>query len=269
MSAEEYLSAGKPREAISALQGEVRKNPSSAELRTFLFQLLAVLGEWDRSLTQLNVVGELDASRLPMVQTYRSLIQCEVRRSKVFAGQQNPLFFGEPEPWMGWMAEALKLIACEKYEDAARYRAQAFEEAAVSPGAVEGTPFSWIADSDPRLGPLLEVVISGEYYWVPFFRIKQLSVSAPEDLRDLVWIPAAFTWTNGGDSVGFIPVRYPASETSEDEAVQLSRKTVWREPAPDTFLGLGQRVLSTDQADHPLLELRELAFADQSDSADG
>jgi type VI secretion system protein ImpE len=43
--------------ALMALQDQVRKNPSTSDLRVFLFQLLAVLGEWDRALTQLNVAA--------------------------------------------------------------------------------------------------------------------------------------------------------------------------------------------------------------------
>ncbi|MFO1349473.1 MAG: hypothetical protein U1F68_01835 [Gammaproteobacteria bacterium] len=36
------------------MQEQVRKNPANAKYRVFLFQLLAVLGQWERALNQLN-----------------------------------------------------------------------------------------------------------------------------------------------------------------------------------------------------------------------
>ena len=34
-------------------------------------------------------------------------------------------------------------------------------------------------------GPVLEAVINGRYYWVPFSRLTKVALEAPEDLRDL------------------------------------------------------------------------------------
>lgn len=61
-------------------QAEVRKAPADAKRRVFLFQLLAVMGDWDRALNQLNVAGELDSGTLAMVSTYREALRCEVLR---------------------------------------------------------------------------------------------------------------------------------------------------------------------------------------------
>ena len=83
-SAEQSLQEGNLSETLTQLQNQIKKDPANAKLRTFLFQLLLVLGEWDRALTQLNVAGELDASTLPMVQTYREAIRCQLLRKDVF-----------------------------------------------------------------------------------------------------------------------------------------------------------------------------------------
>ncbi|WP_265323151.1 tetratricopeptide repeat protein, partial [Pseudomonas aeruginosa] len=80
MIAEELLRAGRLDDALKALQEQVRSQPSNATLRIFLFQLLAVMGQWTRALNQLKVVGELDASALPRVQTYSTAIECEALR---------------------------------------------------------------------------------------------------------------------------------------------------------------------------------------------
>ena len=65
-AAEKLIIAGQPREALALLQQQVREHPEDAKLRIFLFQLLSVLGEWQRALTQLQVCGELDAGALAM-----------------------------------------------------------------------------------------------------------------------------------------------------------------------------------------------------------
>src|SRR5688572_6459243 len=100
MSAYDHLREGKPDEALAALQQEVRARPDDPKLRTFLFQLLAVQGQWDRAQNQLNVVADLDAKALAMVQVYREAIRCELLRGEIFAGKRQPLLFGQPEPWM-------------------------------------------------------------------------------------------------------------------------------------------------------------------------
>ena len=51
----------------------------------FLFQLLGVMGQWERAATQLKVAAELDPA-MPMVQTYREAIRCEWCADEVFAG---------------------------------------------------------------------------------------------------------------------------------------------------------------------------------------
>ncbi len=54
-------------------------------------------------------------------------------------------------------------------------------------------------------------------------------LEAPEDLRDLVWMPAHLQFENGGESVALIPTRYPGSETAADGMIALARKTLWAE----------------------------------------
>ena len=85
--------------------------------------------------------------------------------------------------------------------------------------------------------------------------------SPPSDARDLIWVPAQFTWANEGEAVGFMPARYPGSEASADDAIRMSRKTEWRELAESSYAGLGQRLLATDTGEYSLLEVREIAFA--------
>ncbi len=257
-SALQSLSEGDLDGVLAQLKKQVQKNPASAKERIFLFQLLAVLGDWNRALTQLNVVGELDDAALAMVQTYREALNCEVLREGVFEGTHTPLIFGEPEQWIAELIEALKGVSDGQYEHAQKLYTQAFATAPATAGEINGEAFNWIADADSRLGPVLEAVINGRYYWVPFHRIAKMQIDAPCDLRDVVWMPAHFTWANGGESVALIPTRYAGSEKAEDAQLKLAKRTDWSACSENLHLGLGQRLLVTDNNEYPLMDIREL-----------
>lgn len=258
--AEQHLQEGNLNEALIQLQNQVKKDPANAKLRTFLFQLLAVLGEWDRALTQLNISGDLDAANLAMVQTYREAIACEVLRKQIFQGKKTPLVFGQPAQWIALLQQALTLNVNGQHKEAQILRDQAFELAPVTSGTINGEAFEWLADADVRLGPVLEAIINGRYCWIPFQEIKEIQIEEPADLRDVVWMPAHFVWTNGGDAFGLIPTRYPDSETATDSALRLARKTDWIELNEATFIGLGQRLFSTNENEYALMDSREIKF---------
>jgi type VI secretion system protein ImpE len=258
--AEDSFKAGRLTAALDELQAEVRQKPADAKLRIFLAQLLMMMGQWDRAVTQLKVIGEMDASALPMARAYRAAIDCELLRADVFAGKRSPLLFGDPEPWIAGLLKALGIDGEGKAADAAALRAESIETAPTSAGKLNGEAFEWLADADSRLGPMLEVLLNGAYYWVPLHRVQQIKIDPPSDARDLIWLPAQFTWSNEGEAVGFIPARYPGSEASPEDAIRMSRKTEWRELAASSFAGLGQRLLATDAAEYSLLEVREIIF---------
>ena len=271
-TAEQSLRNGDPAAALALLQEEIRAKPANAKLRVFLFQLLCVRGEWERALNQLKVASGLDASALAMAQMYGEAVRCEAIRRDVFDGKKSPMVLGEPEQWLALLIESLLVAGRGEADRSEQLRLRAFEEASPSAGEINGQPFEWIADADSRLGPVLEAVINGRYYWVPFSRLSAATIEEPEDLRDMVWMPAQLRFANGGEAVALIPTRYPGSENSDDGLIALARRTVWEEVAPDHHRGLGQRIIATDAAELPLLELRTLvihAAADDGDVAHG
>jgi type VI secretion system protein ImpE len=257
---EARLSEGDLDGALTALQDRVRKNPADAKLRVFLFQLLSVMGDWKRAITQLKVAAELDASATAMAQTYREAIICEVFREKVFAGEKTPIVFGEPPEWIAPLVEALRLQAEGNHGAAAALRERAFADAPARGGELNGETFAWIADADMRLGPVLEAVINGRYYWVPFDSIRSILIEEPADLRDVVWTPATLTVAAGGQMVALIPTRYAGTAANGTPAQKLARETVWRDEGAGTFVGTGQRLLTTEQGDTALMDIRALAI---------
>jgi type VI secretion system protein ImpE len=258
--AELALKNGDLTAALASLQEQVRARPDHAPLRIFLFQLLCVLGQWERALNQLTVASSLDAAALPMAQMYGEAVRCEAIRRDVFDGRKSPMVFGEPEQWLALLIESLLVSARGDLARADDLRSRAFEEAAPSEGSLNGQPFAWIADADSRLGPVLEAIINGRYYWVPFARLREVTIEEPEDLRDVVWMPAHLQFENGGESVALIPTRYSGAEASADHLIMLARKTVWEEMGPEAHRGIGQRILTTDTGDVPLMDVRALVI---------
>ena len=259
-TAAQSLKSGDPVAALAQLQEQVRARPADPKLRIFLFQLLCVLGQWERALNQLDVASGLDANALAMAKTYADAVRCEAIRNDVFAGKKSPMIFGQPDQWLALLIESILESGRGAQQRSHELRSRAFDEAPTSQGEIDGRPFAWIADADSRLGPVLEAVINGRYYWVPFSRLLKVEIEPPEDLRDFVWIPARFQFENGGESVALIPTRYAGSERSDDGLIVLARKTTWEEIGPDMHRGLGQRILATDNDETPLMEVRTIVL---------
>ena len=273
-AAEARLAAGDPRGALEALAERVRARPADVGARVFLFQLLAVNGEWRRAAKQLDVAAGLDDGTRLMAQTCRELLRCELLREAVFEGRRAPLVLGEPPEWLAPLVRALPLAASGDGGGAAALAAEAFERAAARGGRLtlasdesgETLPFEWIGDADMRLGPVLEVIIDGKYYWVPFERIDALEIEPPADLRDLVWTPVELVLAGGGSRVGFVPTRYPeigpvdVPDPPSPEHL-LARRSDWLDLGGGYFVGRGQRVLASSAGEHALLECRSLRLA--------
>ena len=261
-AAEAAIRAGEPKAALASLTVAVKAAPSKVELRIFLAQVLCVLGQWERAHTQLNVVADMDASAGPMREMVGHALRCEKIRAAVFAGRRSPMIFGEPETWLSTLIESILREGAGESDLARSLAVQAFDAAPASGGTIDGMPFEWIADADSRLGPVLEAMVNGRYYWVPFSRLTGVQIEAPADLRDMVWLPAQLRFANGGEAIAMLPTRYPGSESSGDGHIAMARKTEWREanPGADRWLGLGQRVLVTDLGEHDLLSIRSIAI---------
>ncbi|MDR3482367.1 MAG: type VI secretion system accessory protein TagJ [Burkholderiaceae bacterium] len=249
---------------LARMQAEIRQKPNVLEFRVYYFQLLCVTGQWQRALAQLQVCAQLDAKTLPMAQTYREALRCELLREEIFAGKRAPQVLGQPPHWLGLLIEAQQKLAQGALSGAAELRAAALEEAPAAAGTLNDQAFEWICDADSRLGPVVEAIVNGQYYWIPFSQFREIRIDAPEDLRDVVWAPAQFTFANEGQTVALIPSRYVGSEAADDD-FKLSRKTAWNELDGTTFTGLGQRLWTTDQDDYALLDVRRLTITAAED----
>jgi type VI secretion system protein ImpE len=231
MTAKQLFQAGQLREAVQALNAEVRDNPADAQRRTFLFELLCFAGEYDRAEKQLNVLAQSNKQAELGAVLYFSALHAMRTRQDLFDKQDFPATGGEDKDFAG---------------------------------AVDGKDFEWVVDADPRIGPRLELFAAGAYLWIPFEHIISIELQPPQRLRDLLWAPAlvqtgpAFKDKELGEVL--IPVLYPNSSKHGDDAVRLGRATAWIQEDGGDPLPLGQKTFLVDGEEIPLLEIRKLEF---------
>jgi type VI secretion system protein ImpE len=210
----------------------------------------------------------MHSETVAMRETVGHAIRCELMRAKVFAGQRTPMVFGQPDEWLALLIESLLQRGQGQSAMANDLATRAFDAAPEVGGRIDGEPFAWLADGDSRLGPVVEACVNGRYYWVPMSRLSRIELDAPADLRDCVWMPATLMFTNGGETVALIPTRYPGSESSDDGAINLARKTDWIDVGEERWHGLGQRVWTTDAGDHAIMSVRMVEL-DEAPAAAG
>jgi len=230
MNAEDLFRDGKVDEAISMLGADLRGDPSNVRKRTFLFELLCFAGEYERAEKQLDLLSDQNKDAMLASLLYRGALSAERTRQEMF---QNEKF---PHPKLA--------------------------PPTVLTGSLNGKPFQSISDGDQRIGPRLEVIAAGDYLWIGFEHIAQLSIEAPKRLRDLMWACGrlrtgpSFKGQDLGDVL--IPVLSPGSVASDDPQIRLGRATEWVRDESGAEFPLGQKILLVDGEEVPLLEVRNL-----------
>jgi type VI secretion system protein ImpE len=246
--------------ARTALVDIVRSRPGDAQARMFLFQLLAVAGEWDKAGAQLNALVQIDSEAQMLAVTYNQAMEGERLRAAVFAGQADmPLLLGEGG-WADGVARAITLLARGDATSAGIARDEAFDSAPEMPGSVNGARFEWLADADSRFGPTFEAIVGGRYGLIPFDQVSAIVSEGPRDLKDTIWYPVQIAFRDGHSAAAFLPARYPGSENSGDDAVRLGRVTNWLD-CDWGQQGSGQKLLMFSEGEElGLLEIQNLTF---------
>jgi len=223
--------SGRLAEAIVELGAELRKQPASIKLRTFLFELLCFAGEFDRAAKQLDVLAEQDPKVELAAVLYRNLLQSHRQRENVFASGVEPVDVDET----------------------------------VSSVRINGRSYESCEDEDVRIGYSLEVYVNGVYRRIPFREITQMKIEKPSTLRDLFWIPAVIgvkedsQFAEIGSHV-YLPALAPSSWKHNDDAVRLGRTSVIEENENGVAIPYGAKLLICGDTEIPLLEVRELLF---------
>ena len=100
----------------------------------------------------------------------------------------------------------------------------------------------------------------GDFVTASDKKVEKILIEEPVDLRDMVWTAAQFTWTNEGETIGFIPTRYVNSHRNEDSDIKLARKTIWEGRPNGEYFGKGQRLFSTEKDEFSVMDIRNISF---------
>jgi type VI secretion system protein ImpE len=231
MNAAELYKAGHLDQAIESLGIGLRDNPADARGRTFLFELLCFAGNFDRAEKQLDVLAREGQEAEAGALLYKGALHAERIRQQMFEMGGLPPSTSEPAP--------------------------------VS-GTLNGTPFESLEDADPRIGARLELFVAGQYTWLPLEHVASVTMQPPRRLRDLLWAPVVVRPSKRMESLELgevlMPVLTPGAWRHQDEQVRLGRVTGVEDLADGRAVPVGQKLWLIDDAETPVLELRELAI---------
>ena len=259
-------------EALSAVENRIRAEPANADHRAALVQLLCLNGQWLRARAQMKSWVALKPQAQPTVTLLDQCIAAEITRAAVFAGEDAPRLPGEGAEWVSVLHQALVAECQGDNTRAATLRAAAFDSAPLSPAQVyfqeevQGLAVEWLTDGDSRLGPVCEMSVNGQYYWLPFALISEMQFLPPASVTDLVWRHTLVQLLDGSEQVCHIPLRYPFNEHASD-TVRLAKTTEWHSDDDQTFTGSGQKTWLDAEQQFPLLNLSRLVF-DPTESGD-
>ena len=261
-TAAELFQAGKLNDAIEAQLQAVRAAPLDSGRRTFLFELLAFAGHWDRADQQLAVMAQENVEKGWGASVFQNLVTAERARQKVFAGQARPDVFLDPPQYIIERWQALEQLAQGQHAAAAALIQQSNAAAPVVTGTLNDQPVSGLRDADELLAPVLEVMLIRDYVWVPWSQVRELEVESPKHPRDLLWTPARLILSDGEERRAYLPALYPNSSKAADDNLKLGRITDWLVPDDEgPVRGVGQHLLVADDKDFGLLEVRKFVAA--------
>ena len=250
-------------EEIKQVQQQVKSEPSNGKYRVHLFQLYAQASAWQKALAQLQIVAQLSADAELLAYTYRAAIAAELLREEVFAGKRRPHVLGAKTDWVELIIDALAKQAAGDFAAASELRAQALELAPTVGGQMDQKAFAWLADADSRVGPVCELVLDGQYCWAAYDALAEVRLEKPQDLRDLVWLPAHVRLPDQEPRAAFMPARYAGASDELIDGHKRSLLTTWAESPEGTWIGSGVRVLTTDTEEKSLLDVRHIEFLHQ------
>jgi type VI secretion system protein ImpE len=260
MTAKDLMDAGQLSPAVARLSEDLRARPADRGARTFLFELLCFSNDFDRAERQLDVLGHRDGDPLG-VQLYRSLLEAERARARLFAEGLRPRFVLEPPPAVELHLEALDLLRQARPAEAR----EALDRAGALEAPLRGTAgevaFDEFRDSDDVLAPVLEVVAPAGYFWVPWVHIQHLAVTRPRNLRDLFWTPVDLATFDGQLGQVYVPNLYPGSGSHADDLVRLGRKTLWQDVGDGIVRGAGPKIFLAGDESFTLPELGVVQFS--------
>ncbi len=260
MGPAELIKAGRLEEARGILTDEIKAKPADTAKRTLLFQVLALCGEWDKAFKHLDMISTLDTERAVAISAYKDILRAQEERRKTCLFSRLPSFLTDAPPYFETYWEACVNLAKGEQKKAWTLFNKAAGMRPELSGRLGDKEFLGIKDTDSMLAFFLEAFVHDRYVWIPFEAIREIIITKPKSLLDLIWIPASITVWEGLAANCNLPVLYPGSEFSKNPEIRLGRMTDWEDLGGNFAKALGQHVMQIGENDVPLLEITEISF---------
>lgn len=247
------------REQLQAITSRIKAEPLDASHRMALANLRLLMADYTKALQQMQAACRIEPQWQPSAYLAKTLIQAEQLRTAVFNGKIKPDLVLPPPAWLPAMIDAL----AAGHHAAADMRAEALEQAEENPGVLNGNQsFEWLTDGDSRLGPVFEVIIAGNYYWIPMEQVCEIQFQPIERPLDLLWraIKINCHGTQIVERICHMPMRYPIKE---GQTPSNQYATQWFEipEMENAWTGVGQRLWFTDQTTLPIEQACSIKFS--------
>lgn len=261
MTAQDLLNAPLD-EAIAAMNGRVKANPSDAKPRIYLAELLCLAGNLERADLQLDTASKVDTTVAVWVAAFRNVLRAELSRREVFEQGRAPEFVGQPGPVLTAHLKALLALREGAGAEAADLLALAETARKAVAGQCNGSAFEDFRDLNDLTANFLEVLTGGgAYYWIPLDQIGSIEFLAPQRTRDLIWRRARVEVTDGPEGEVFIPTLYAGSHDATcANDIRIGRATDWVELEGGVVRGLGQRSFLVGEEDLSIMALEAIEF---------
>jgi virulence protein sciE type len=246
-------------EQLQAITNCIKAEPLNASHRMALANLRLLMADYTKALQQMQAACQIEPQWQASAYLAKTLIQAEHLRTAVFNGKIKPDLVLPPPAWLPTIIDAL----AADYHAAADMRVKALEQAEENPGILNGNQsFEWLADGDSRLGPIFEVIIAGNYYWVPMEQVYEIQFQPIEQPLDLLWRTIKINCHGAQivERICHMPMRY---SVKEGQIPSDQYATQWFEipGMEDAWTGIGQRVWFTDQTTLPIEQAYSIKFS--------
>lgn len=255
----ELLNSDQLEEAITVMNGEVKKDATSVDKRAQLAELLCFSGNLERADVILNAMSDLDPGVTMGVAMFRQLVRAEQARQQFYTEGRLPEFHAKPDALLELELRAAVAIREGSPQEASALLAE--REAARTPvaGNADGTAFDDFRDLDDLNAAHIEVLTTtGKYFWIPTSSLDSIEFRKPEKLRDLLWRRAHLSVNEGPDGEVFIPAIYYSKAASPGH--KLGHMTDYDAAEGGAILGRGLREFSLGQQARTILELTKVQF---------
>ncbi|MBC7900172.1 MAG: hypothetical protein H7070_08980 [Saprospiraceae bacterium] len=255
-----HLDAGRLNAAVESALNLVKTNPTNGTARTFLFELSAFSGDWERAEKQLDVIGHQDVNSMIGSKIYQQNFKAERDRIKFFSEGLRPETAMVPPPYVAGLFRANDLIREGKTFEARAMLDDVEEERPAFSCKVNGEAFSDFRDYNDSTMCVFELIVKDAYVWLPFEQVQKIEFQERKSLRDVFWPQAEVEMTNGTSGEMFFPSLYANSWKHDDDQVRLGRTVDWRDIGDDIYVGEGTKLFTMDGRDTSILDIKTIEF---------